>query len=219
MDVYITEKESGRKVQIPALPGNGFQAGAEGRFAVYDIMNKGPVEVPDGQNLESVTWEAMFPGEARKNEPWIRKWTDPLELDKIFTDWREREPLLKLVITDTNINMDCYLASYLPTPFGGYGDINYSVVFREKADIVVTSTTVKKQSSSSGSGSGSGKTYTIKKGDCLWNISKSFYGKGAQWKKIYDANKSIIDAEAKRRGRKDSNNGWWIYPGTVITIP
>ena len=33
-------------------------------------------------------------------------------------------------------------------------------------------------------------TYKVKKGDCLWNIAKKFYGNGAKWKTIYTKNKS-----------------------------
>lgn len=52
-----------------------------------------------------------------------------------------------------------------------------------------------------------GKTYTVKSGDCLWNIAKQFYGSGAEYTKIYNANKGII---------KNPN---LIYPGQVLTIP
>lgn len=34
--------------------------------------------------------------------------------------------------------------------------------------------------------------HTVKKGDCLWAIAKFYYGNGNQFKKIYEANKSII---------------------------
>lgn len=51
------------------------------------------------------------------------------------------------------------------------------------------------------------KTYTVKKGDCLWNIAKKYYGNGAQYTKIYNANKDKI---------KNPN---LIYPGQVLTIP
>ena len=50
-------------------------------------------------------------------------------------------------------------------------------------------------------------TYTVKSGDCLWNIAKKFYGNGAQYTKIYNANKGII---------KNPN---LIYQGQVLTIP
>ena len=52
------------------------------------------------------------------------------------------------------------------------------------------------------------KAYTIKKGDCLWNIAKKFYGKGAKYTVIYNANKKVI-----------GGNPNLIYPGQVLTIP
>ena len=65
----------------------------------------------------------------------------------------------------------------------------------------------------------SSKTYTVKKGDCLWKISRAFYGTGTKWKTIYNANKTIIEDTAKKYGKKSSSNGWWIYAGTKLTIP
>lgn len=51
-------------------------------------------------------------------------------------------------------------------------------------------------------------TYTVVKGDCLWNIAKQFYGNGAKYTVIYEANKSVIGCNPNR-----------IYPGQVLTIP
>ncbi|MBQ4541666.1 MAG: LysM peptidoglycan-binding domain-containing protein [Clostridia bacterium] len=50
-------------------------------------------------------------------------------------------------------------------------------------------------------------TYTVKKGDCLWNIAKKFYGNGAKYTTIFNANKGKI---------KNAN---LIYAGQVLTIP
>jgi nucleoid-associated protein YgaU len=36
------------------------------------------------------------------------------------------------------------------------------------------------------------KTYTIQKDDTLWDISKKFYGKGALWRTIAEANKDVM---------------------------
>lgn len=63
------------------------------------------------------------------------------------------------------------------------------------------------------------KSYVVKKGDCLWNISRKFYGTGTKWKTIYNANKTIIEKTAQKYGRKSSSNGHWIYAGTKLTIP
>ena len=66
---------------------------------------------------------------------------------------------------------------------------------------------VKKTSNRTSSKSKAGK-YTVKKGDCLWNIAKKFYGKGAKYTVIYNANKKVI-----------GGNPNLIYPGQVLTIP
>lgn len=51
-------------------------------------------------------------------------------------------------------------------------------------------------------------TYTVVKGDCLWNIAKKFYGNGSKYSVIYNANRSVI-----------GGNPNLIYPGQVLTIP
>lgn len=51
-------------------------------------------------------------------------------------------------------------------------------------------------------------TYTVVKGDCLWNIAKKFYGDGGKYTVIYNANKETV-----------GGNPNLIYPGQVLTIP
>ena len=71
----------------------------------------------------------------------------------------------------------------------------------------------------SSSNNTSQKPYTVKSGDCLWNIAKAAYGDGSKWRVIYNANKTLIEETAKKYGRKSSQDGHWTYPGTVLTIP
>ncbi len=66
------------------------------------------------------------------------------------------------------------------------------------------------------SGDGS---YTVVSGDTLWGISKRFYGSGTKYHIIYNANADIIESTAKAHGKSSSENGHWIWPGTVLTIP
>jgi 2',3'-cyclic-nucleotide 2'-phosphodiesterase/3'-nucleotidase len=49
--------------------------------------------------------------------------------------------------------------------------------------------------------------YVVRAGDCLWNISRQFYGTGARWNEIYQANRSIL---------RDPN---FIQIGQELTIP
>lgn len=70
-----------------------------------------------------------------------------------------------------------------------------------------------------GSGSGGDATYTVVSGDCLWNIAKRYYGSGAKYTLIYNANVDIIESTARAHGKKSSSNGHWIWAGEVLTIP
>lgn len=51
------------------------------------------------------------------------------------------------------------------------------------------------------------RSYVVVKGDTLWGISLRYYGAGAKWPTIYDANRNLI---------KDPH---WIYPGQRFVIP
>lgn len=51
------------------------------------------------------------------------------------------------------------------------------------------------------------KTYTVKSGDCLWNIAKKQLGDGSRWKEIHDLNRDKI------------SNPNLIHPGLVLVMP
>lgn len=49
--------------------------------------------------------------------------------------------------------------------------------------------------------------YTVKSGDCLWNIAKKYLGDGSRYNEIYELNKDKI------------TNPNLIYPSQVLTLP
>ncbi len=51
-------------------------------------------------------------------------------------------------------------------------------------------------------------TYVVQSGDYLTKIAQAFYGDGALWRKIYDANRDVI-----------GSNPNLIYPGQELVIP
>lgn len=111
-------------------------------------------------------------------------------------------------------------------------DITVSFKLKEYATYSTKELTVKANSSTQNTASvtqsrattkstttANNKSYTVKSGDTLWGIAKKYYSNGAQWSKIYNANKSTIEAEAKKHGKASSSNGHWIWPGEKLVIP
>ena len=108
---------------------------------------------------------------------------------------------VKDVTRQISTNGYSHTATLIKTDFGS------SLKTTTKSKDKKKTKTKKEKSSASKDNNKSQRTYTVKKGDCLWNIAKKFYGNGAAYTKIYDANTNKI---------ADPNR---IYPGQVFVIP
>lgn len=64
-----------------------------------------------------------------------------------------------------------------------------------------------------------GGEYTVTKGDTLWKIAAQTLGSPTRYAEIYDLNKDVIEETARGRGKRDSSNGHWLFPGTALRIP
>ena len=227
VDIYIREKSGKREIRIPILPEQIKTKSGEATFATFDIMKKGEVAIPTGADLSSVNWESEFPGAQRKGDPLIRgSWKDPKTYNSTIESWKTNGTKLNLIVLGYPINKDVYISEYASTAAGAFGDLAYEITFVEARDITIKTskvakktTTTSKKTTTTKRPATQDKTYTIKKGDTLWGISRKFYGTGTKWKTIYNANKNIIEKTAKKYGRSSSQNGHWIYPGVKLTIP
>lgn len=221
VDIYIRERNGSRSIRIPWLPEEiHFESGGTVR-ATYDIMNRGPVEVPTGSGLCVYSWKSEFPGMNRTDKSMMRgEWIAPIVYHNILEDWKVKGTPLNLMVIGYPINKDVILDDYNGDATGAFGDIAYELKFLEDRDITIqlvdTSTQGTSQTTRPTTSAG---TYPVKSGDNLWKIAQSQLGKGSRQTEIYELNKEIIEATAKKHGKSSSNKGWWIYPGTVLQLP
>lgn len=136
--------------------------------------------------------------------------------------WKEKRKTVRVII-GSNINVLCTIEAFQYGEQDGTGDVYFTLQLKEYRAVSVKQltdaekkklTTPKKKppkkqqpTKRPANKPPSPRTYTVKRGDCLWNIAKKFYGNGAQYTKIYNANRGKI---------KNPN---LIYPGQVLTIP
>lgn len=199
------------------------------------LINEGEVNLLKTPGLSDVSFSFLVPqqnyhfAEDLEN---VFVYTDMLEDYKInrkafqFIVYREVGNR-KLFKTNMKVSLEDY---EIKESFENGTDLLISVNLKQYRDPVTKTISIKKTSSgkkkaTKKTASNNNKkktkssTYTVKSGDCLWNIARKFYGDGTKWKKIYDANKTIIEKTAKKHGYKSSSNGHWIFPSTKLTIP
>ena len=220
VDIYLREKNGNRELRFPILPEKIQYKSGDAEFLTYDIMNRGKVAVPIGVGLAGIGWEADFPGEGRQNDTSIRGfWNPPKYYHDTLEDWKAKGTLLTIIVTGYPFNFDVDISTYEADASGPFGDMQYRLELQEHRDIIIKTEQVKTSSSTTKRPAKQTTTYTIKSGDTLWRIAEKFLGSGSKWKTIYNANKDIIESTAKKRGRKSSDNGHWIYPGVKLSIP
>lgn len=227
MDIYLKEVANKKSsFRFPSMPDEDIEIQGKTNYQSYDILRKGTYSFPSGNDEMPIKWKGYFWGKPKRKSVINRKWVAPATCIKKLEKWRKKGTPLNLIVSGGGINCDVTIKSFAYKPFGGDGDYSYSITLLEYRPMKIYTTKElgikkpKKKATSRPSPAKKKKTYTIVSGDNLWSIARKFYGgSGSDWKKIYDANKSVIETAAKKYGRSNSNNGWWIYPGTVLTIP
>lgn len=195
-------------------------------YQSFDIITKGAVKVPKGTDVTEISWDGEFFGESKKEESLIQTkyWEPPKDCVERLNNWMNNGTELTLIVSGTWINMDVTIASFETEAYGAYGNVKYSIKFCRVKNLKIYTTKESKKKKKTrarskkkaGSLAGKALPYVVKKGDTLNKIAKKH---GCTWQALYNKNKSVIEKAAQKHGKKNSDKGRWIYPGTKLTIP
>ncbi len=222
--------ESGGTFYFSVMP-EEIRVKSAAKYQEFETIKDGAVKVPNGMDVDEVSWDGEFFGKPKRKESIVDRghWMLPADCISTLQGWMEKGAVLTLVVSKTWINMDVTIASFTAIPYGAFGNVKYSISFLKARTLKIYTTKEakiggKKKTRVRGGGTGqkgagAQSTYTVKGGDTLWGIAAAKLGGGLNWKKIYDKNKDVIESEAKKHGRADSDCGRWIYAGTQVIIP
>lgn len=228
VDILIKEKNGDRGFYVPWLPDEIEFSGGNAVTASYDILSRGPVEVPTGTELKEISWKSLFPGVNRIDSGMLRtSYRTPQFYHSVLEDWRAKGTTLTLMVFCYPINMDVILAEYTATASGGFGDWEYEIKFREKRELTLwpilpkemVKTSFPDQSAEPQRAATSDVTYTIRYGDSPWRIAAQQLGNGLRWPEIIELNQEILESTAQKYGQHCTVNDPHIYAGTVIALP
>lgn len=229
--MYFNYDNDKKVYVVPVLP-EKIEVKCNGRTTSIDIDKFGEILHKGKRDAISISFSSYFP--AIYSQSYCACTANEFKTPKIWHNWmlsleNAANPChFVLEGSPFALNMYADIVSYSAAETGGdVGTISYSLELKEHRKPTISTykkSTGKSTAKVSTSGKRSNnkskeKTYTVKTGDCLWNIAKMFYGDGSKYTIIYMANKAVIEKVARKHGRSSSNNGNWIYPGTILTIP
>lgn len=212
---YWLKDEKGNINLLLPVPLPEYESTYGNDIEVINATNSGDINIVGHRKLETIILKCFFP----EREYIFSKNSESKAVDyvNIIKKWIDSKSLVRLIISDdssTKVNNQYYIESIV---YGENGesnkDINYTLTLREFRSMnmkYITSNATAKvnKKRESVKSTAKSKKYTVQKGDNLHKISRKMYGSTSNWKKIYDANKSVI-----------GKNPDIIYPGQVFNIP
>ena len=212
---FWLKKSTSDKIMLPVNP-ESFAFTEKHNNTSVNVNSIGEVNLLGKRDLKTGTISSHFPKRDRNYANNSGRQAPYTYINKLLS-WKSSGKPVQLIITGTKINFQVTIETLKYGEQDGTGDVYYDLTLKEYRAGEIKKTklkktkkkkTIKKKSKPKRpAAKKKTKTYTVKSGDCLWNIAKRFYGNGAQYTKIYNANRGKI---------KNPN---LIYPGQKLTIP
>ncbi len=204
-EFYLTNIETSESVQLCMIP-ESVKARTETNFRTFNIIERGEVKIPKGEQLTQISWSGILPGARILLYNFVNHaaWEQPVEIIKVIKRWREDGAKIKLLITQTPINTDVYIKSFDYTASGGQGNYEYNIdliAAKELKILTVAEADEERAKAQENSLDELNRRAAMKsklgmnvgKINNIWEIAQILTGNGGNWEKVLDQNPQIAD--------------------------
>ncbi|WP_310501339.1 LysM peptidoglycan-binding domain-containing protein [Paenibacillus qinlingensis] len=194
MDITL-EDPTGLRMHFPVNPSE-VNIRRDKSFETITIIHGGELDVPQGVKVKEISFSSFFPAVYDASYCKYQPLPNPQTAMNQLNTWMEQREPLRLIMTETDVNVLVMLSAHNSSFKGGEpGDVYFDVTFRTWRDYKVR-TLAERSGTSGGEARPDIKpvsaTYTVKSGDSLWAIAKMNLGSGSRWREIYDINRALI---------------------------
>jgi len=137
-EFYLTNLEAEEEIQLCQIP-EAVKVKTGASFRSYNIVERGEIKIPKGERLTQVSWQGIFPGAGVLLYPGITHaaWDKPDEIIKDLDRWKHDGDKIKLLVTETPINLEVYIRDFEWEASGGMGNFKYSIDLIAAKDLEV----------------------------------------------------------------------------------
>ena len=192
---YLTNLTTGESITLCMTP-EEVKARTESSFRTWNIIEKGQASLPKGERLTQLNWSGIFPGANILIHNFVLQsaWQSPTELVNTIKRWREAGDKVKVLVTQTPINIDCYIKSFDYEASGGQGSIKYEieliaakemkVMTVEEADAARAQREQEQAQQLQQRAKQNRTGETVHNIDNAWNLAQALTGNGGDWERV-----------------------------------
>ena len=211
MEMWL--RTSGKEMIFPIMP-SSFNLEGSSTIHTSTVVKLGEVSVYGGNNLRRISIDSFFPS---KKYHFVKtpSLQDPYDYVNQIRDWMNKGQDVRFIITETDINMLCFIESFEYGEQDSSRDVYFSISLIECKIPQLSygnsnpTTNTQRPDTSQNSQTSQQKSHQVKNGDSLWSIAQQYYGDGSLYPKITEANKSKYPSLAK-------NNIIYTYMDLII---
>ena len=138
-DFFLTDIDTGEELQLCMTP-EKISVKTTANFRSWNVINIGEIKLPRGEKLTQISWNGILPGTEimwHENLINLAAWENPHEVIKVFNRWRERGAKLKLLITQTPINLEVFIKNFDYSAQKAFGHYKYDIDLIAAKDLQV----------------------------------------------------------------------------------
>lgn len=207
MNIFINWNDDKESIQLPVNPESFDIESSQNNTSVV-VHSLGEINLKGKRNLKGVSFDSFFP--AQQYDFCRCACEEPYAYIQKLEALLEDNTTLHLIITDTEINMQCTIESFSYGEAERNGDVYYSLNLKEyrvlkNTDVTANktaNTTIKKAATKRTSKTVKSQSYKWKKGDTWHKVAKKKTGTSANYKAIRKQNKTVIKKAKKKYPKK-----------------